>query len=286
MSEGALGIEIEDPTGWIQGLFVFLLAAIAWFRPLGWKRQLNAGLLAAVAIGAILLAYWSSRWLSPLAAAVLRDWLPVPLMLFPYWQAGQLFMGADSLAEKRLAHFDAAFFRALGISPAKTSISPALGIYLELAYLLVYPLMPLGLATLYVTNSRQFVNYYWIVVLLATYICIAITPFVPAMPPRALASYEKFRMPPSKLGALNRFILRRGSIQAITFPSAHVASAMAAGLVLVRVEPWAGLIFLLIGVSITVATVVGGYHYAADALLAALVAVVIFAATFPALKTG
>ena len=262
MSEGALAIEIEDPAGWIQAVMVVLLAALAWFRPLGWKRQLSASGLAAIAIGALLLAYWSSRWLGPLAAAVVRDWLPVPLMLFPYWQAGQFFMGADPVAEKRLANFDHVFFRAISMSPAKTSISPALGVYLELAYLLVYPLMPLGLATLYVTNSRQFVHYYWIVVLLATYVCFAITPFVPAMPPRALESYEKFRMPPSKLGAFNRFILRRGSIQAITFPSAHVASAMAAGLVLLRVEPCAGLIFLLI------------------------VAIVVFAATFPALKTG
>jgi membrane-associated phospholipid phosphatase len=276
---------MEDPAGWIQSVFVVLMAAIGWFRPLGWKRQLNASVLAAIAIGAILLAHWSRRWLGP-PAAVLRDWLPVPLMLFPYWQAGQFFVGADPVAEKRLANFDHAFFRAIGITPAKTSISAALGVYLELAYLLVYPLMPLGLATLYVTDSRQFVNYYWIVVLLATYMCFVITPFVPAMPPRALESYEKFRMPPSKLGALNRFILRRGSIQAITFPSAHVASAMAAGLVLLRVEPFAGLIFLLIGVSIAIATVVGGYHYAADALLAALVAMVVFAATFPALPAG
>jgi hypothetical protein len=277
---------MEDPAGWIQSVFVVLMAAIAWFRPLGWRRQLNASVLAAIAIGAILLAHWSRRWLGPLAAGALRDWLPVLLMLFPYWQAGQLFVGADPVAEKRLANFDHAFFRAIGITPARTSISAALGVYLELAYLLVYPLMPLGLATLYVTNSRQFVNYYWIVVLLATYVCFAITPFVPAMPPRALAGYEKFRMPPSKLGAFNRFILRRGSIQAITFPSAHVASAMAACLVLLRVEPCAGLIFLLIGVSIAIATVVGGYHYAADALLAAVVAIVVFAATFHALKTG
>jgi membrane-associated phospholipid phosphatase len=281
-----LAIEIEDAAGLIQAVIVVLLAAIAWFRPLGWRRQLNASGLAAIAVGVILLAYWSRRWLGPLAAVVVRDWLPVPLMLLPYWQAGQFFMGADPVAEKRLANFDRFFFRAIGISPAKTSISPAAGVYLELAYLLVYPLMPLGLATLYVTNSRQFANYYWIVVLLATYVCFAITPFVPAMPPRALESYEKFRMPPSKLGAFNRFILRRGSIQAITFPSAHVASAMAAGLVLLRVEPYAGLIFLLIGVSIAIATVVGGYHYAADALLAAMVAIVVFAATFPALKTG
>ena len=277
-------VEMHNSASWIQAVFVVLLAGIAWFRPLGRKRQLNTSLLAAVAIAAITLAQFSSRWLSPLPASELEDWLSVPLLLFPYWQVGQFFTGADPVAEKRLANLDRALFRVLGVVPAETLISPATGVYLELAYLMVYPLIPLGVATLYVMNLRQFVNYYWIVVLLSTYISLAITPFVRAMPPRVLESYEKFRMPPSKLGAVNHFILRRGSIQAITFPSAHVASAMAASLVLLRVEPWAGLIFLLISVSIAIATIVGGYHYAADALLASLVAIVVFAATFPTMK--
>lgn len=275
---------MHDSASWIQAVFVVLLASIAWFRPLGRKRQLNTSLLAIIAIVAIMLARFGSRGFGPQAASVLEDWLPVPLMLFPYWQVGQFFVGADALAEKRLATLDRVLFRALGVAPVEISIGPAVGAYLELAYLMVYPLIPLGVATLYVMNLRQFVNYYWIVVLLSTYISLAITPFVPAMPPRVLESYEKFRMPPSKLGAVNRFILRRGSIQAITFPSAHVASAMAASLVLLRVEPWAGLIFLVISVSIGIATVVGGYHYAADGLLASLVAIVVFAATFPTLK--
>ena len=284
MGEWTVAIEIKNAAAWIQSAFVVLLAAIAWLRPLGRKRQRNTTVLAVLAIVAIIVVQFSRRTLSPLAASVLRDWLPVPLLLFPYWQVGQLFTGADPLTEKRLANFDRALFRALGVAPAQTSIHPALATYLEFAYLMVYPLIPLGVATLYITSSRQFVNYYWIVVLLSTYISLAITPFVRAMPPRVLETYEKFRMPPSKLGAINRFILRHGGIQAITFPSAHVASAMAASLVLLRVAPWAGLIFLLISVSIAVATVVGGYHYAADALLASLVAIVVFAATFPAMK--
>jgi membrane-associated phospholipid phosphatase len=281
MGEWTVGIEIRNPAGWIQGAFVVVLSGIAWFRPLGRKRQLSASALAAIAIAAIVLVQFSGRWMSPLAFSVLRDWLPVLLLLFPYWQVGQFFTGADSVAEKRLANFDGVLFRALGVAPAETSIGPVLGTYLELAYLMVYPLIPLGVATLYLMSLRHFVNYYWIVVLLSTYISLAITPLVRAMPPRVLDSYEKFRMPPSKLGAVNRFILRRGSIQAITFPSAHVASAMAASLVLLRVAPWAGLIFLLISVSIAIATVVGGYHYAVDALLASVVAIVVFAATFP-----
>jgi len=284
MGEWTVAIEIKNAAAWIQGAFVVLLAAIAWLRPLGRKRQRNTAVLAVLAIVAIIVVQFSSRTLSPLAASVLRDWLPVPLLLFPYWQVGQLFTGADPLTEKRLANFDRALFRALGVAPAQTSIRLALATYLELAYLMVYPLIPLGVATLYITRSRQFVNYYWIVVLLSTYISLAITPFVRAMPPRVLETYEKFRMPPSKLGAINRFILRHSGIQAITFPSAHVASAIAASLVLLRVAPWAGLIFLLISVSIAIATVVGGYHYSADALLASLVAIVVFAVTFPAMK--
>jgi hypothetical protein len=277
---------MEDPVVLLQGAFIALLAATAWFQRLSLKRRLNTTALAAIAMGVIVLARWSGRWVNPAASSVLEDWLPALLMLFPYWQIGQFFMKADPVAEKRLAMFDHAFFRALGIAPAKTPISRAAGVYLELCYLLVYPLIPLGLAALYLTNATRFVNYYWVVVLLATYICFAITPFVRAMPPRALASYEKFRMPPCKVRAVNRLILRRCSIQAITFPSAHVASAMAAGLVLLRIEPGTGLIFMLIGVSIAIATVVGGYHYAADALLASLIAIMVFAATFHTLRAG
>jgi membrane-associated phospholipid phosphatase len=47
-----------------------------------------------------------------------------------------------------------------------------------------------------------------------------------------------------------------------------------------------GLIFVVIAISIAVATVVGGYHYAADILLGVVVAVVVFVATFGMLRPG
>ena len=116
------------------------------------------------------------------------------------------------------------------------------------------------------------------VVLLATYTCFAVTPFVPALPPR-VSGYDKFEIPPNSVRALNRWMLSRASIQAITFPSAHVAASAAGALVLLRLEPRVGLIFLWVALSIAVATVVGGYHYAADVLFALLVAVAVFIAT-------
>ena len=225
---------------WIQLAFVSLLAIAAWLRPLSRSRRLIVSTLAFIAIGAIVLARLSAQWLTPAASAVLRDCVPAAILLVPYWQIGQFFTRADPRTEMRLAAFDRTFFRRLGIHPGNVSINVAVGIYLQLAYAMVYPLMPFGLAALYASGLRQFADYYWVVVLSATYICFAITPFVQAMPPRLLAGPDTFRMPPSKAEALNRGLLDRLSIQAITFPSGHVASATAAALVLLRIEPWVG----------------------------------------------
>jgi membrane-associated phospholipid phosphatase len=271
---------------WIQLVFVSLLAVAAWLRPLGLSRQLMVSKLALIAIGAIVIERISGRRLPPIASPVVHDWLPATLLLVPYWQIGQFFTGPDPRTEARLAAFDRAFFKALGIRPANISISTAAGTYLEIAFLVVYPLMPLGLIALYATGLRQFVDYYWVVVLPSTYICFAITPFVQAMPPRMLSGYNTFTMPASKAEAFNHRVLHRASIQAITFPSGHVASATGAALVLLRLERWMDLIFLVIAISIAVATVVGGYHYAADVLLASVVAVAVFVATFWILKPG
>ena len=92
-----------------------------------------------------------------------------------------------------------------------------------------------------------------------------------------LADYIIFDIPPTKIRALNQWILRRSSIQAITFSSAHVAASMAASLVLLAFVPLVGLIFTWLALSVTVAAVVGGYyHYAADVLLALLIVVLVF----------
>ena len=58
---------------WIQLAFVSLLAIAAWLRPLSRSRQLMVSKLALIAIGAIVLARLSTRWLTPSASAVLRD---------------------------------------------------------------------------------------------------------------------------------------------------------------------------------------------------------------------
>jgi membrane-associated phospholipid phosphatase len=263
----------------IQLVFVCLLVLASQLRPLNRTRRLGVALLASVAIALIAAARFSPRWMSPLASSILRDWLPAALMLVPYWQVGQFFTGSDPATEARLAKFDRVFFRWLGVQPARTRIRVSLAVYLELAYVMDYPLIPLALLVLYTTGLRARVDFFWLVVLSATYVCFALTLLIRASPPRILPGYAGFKLPPTPVRRLNRNILDHASIQAITCPSAHVASSLAAALVLLGVQPWVGLIFLWVALSIAIGTIVGGYHYVADVLLAAAVALLIFGAS-------
>jgi len=266
---------------WIQIGFAVVLAVAAWiqplfFQPLPVRQRWNITLLAIVPFAAVMLARSTAAFLPQLYVSILRDWLTVPLFLVPYWQTGQFFQGPNHRIEQRLLAFD----RWLMPQTAGTSgtARTGLGLVLEVAYLFCYPLVPLGLLVLYAGGQRAYTASFWLVVLIATYLCYAITPFVPAYPPRDLAGSQ-----PSKVGKariFNRWILKHGSIHAISFPSAHVASSFAVSLALLRFMPVAGLAFLFISVWISLGAVVGRYHYALDVLLGAVTALGAFFACY------
>jgi membrane-associated phospholipid phosphatase len=149
--------------------------------------------------------------------------------------------------------------------------------YLELAYLFCYVSMPLGLGTLYLLRLGRDADHFWTVVLLSAYACYGMLPFLQTRPPRMLGEKWSSLVRPGKVRVFNLWILRHASIHANTFPSAHVASTVACALVLLRFGPaWVGLGFLFIALSIALGAVAGRYHYAADAILGALVALAAF----------
>jgi membrane-associated phospholipid phosphatase len=152
------------------------------------------------------------------------------------------------------------------------------------AYLFCYPLVPLGLLAVYMAGLREKVGGFWFVVLVSTYICYAVTPFVPAFPPRSIISDQADTSAPArdtnKGRIFNRWILRHGSIHAISFPSAHVASAFAVALVFLRYALPIGVTFLVIAILISLGAVVGRYHYALDVLLGSATALAVFLASY------
>ena len=69
-------------------------------------------------------------------------------------------------------------------------------------------------------------------------------------------------------------VLNRASVQWNTFPSGHTAASLATALAVAGDIPVAGVVFGVVAVSIAAGSVVGRYHYAADALAGAVVAVI------------
>jgi hypothetical protein len=267
---------------WIQIGFALTLAVAAWIAPLPPRRRWAITAFAAIAIVVLSLALVLCAHLSAEIADVIRDWLTVPLFLIPYWQTGQFFLRSNHAIERRLLAFDQQLIP--GIAATSGTGRTRIGLILEMAYLSCYPLVPLGLLAMYLTNQRAHVAAFWLVVLVSTYLCYATTPFVPALPPRSL-----FTEAPDPINSaksvnkgriFNRWILRHGSIHAISFPSAHVASAFAVALILLRYSLPTGVLFLVIAVAISLGAVIGRYHFLLDILFGAIVPVVVFLASY------
>lgn len=261
---------------WIQVVFALILSAAAWIRPLPARRRLDVTLFAVFAVCAAAGASYGAKFLTPGQAAVLWDWFPLALIFVPYWQTGRFFLGPNREFQNALVMQDRRWLRRL--SPITRHLGPRFRFFFEIAYLSCYALVPLGLGLLTIAGQSRYADAYWVVVLVSTYICYAITPFFPALPPRTVENEQAIAVTPNSGRAINHWLLKRGSIQAISFPSAHVASTLALSLMLLKVLPVTGSIVLAWSVSIAVAAVVGRYHYALDVVLGAAVAVVVYLA--------
>jgi membrane-associated phospholipid phosphatase len=163
---------------------------------------------------------------------------------------------------------------------AAVRLTPVLRDYLELAYLLCYPLVPMTFGVMYFIAPNDvarasMADRFWSPVLLGVFMCYGLLPWLPTRPPRAFLS-DDAAFPMSRVRRLNHLVLRHASIQVNTFPSGHVAAALAAALAVRDVSPVTGLILGVLALSIAVAAVLGRYHYLADVILGALAAVLAF----------
>jgi membrane-associated phospholipid phosphatase len=166
--------------------------------------------------------------------------------------------------------------------------TPWLQHYLEFAYLLCYPLVPLGVAAIHFTSrgksesgadSTRPMDDFWTPVLLATLFCYAVYPFFPLTPPRVLFADVPGPQVEPLLRQVNFWLLDRYSVQACIFPSGHVAAATAVALAVRKQAPRLGALFMFLAASVAVATVYGRYHYAADAMAGALVGIAAYKVT-------
>ena len=252
---------------WINIIFFSFLMVMGVLRPLSFRKRLEIFVIGIAGIGLTLgAAYIPQRTVSSVAPVV-RDFLPALLMLFVYWQSGRFFVRPNEWIQELLLQLDEKYLGAVLRREPGKSIPSWLAKYLELSYLFCYPLVPLGIVVLYLSGKKNLANDYWSIVLLSTYFCYVLLPFIQMLPPRMLNYKAETTLDQDGIRLLNLNILDNLSIQVNTFPSAHVASTIAASLALIGSLPLAGLIFLIISLSIACGAVIGRYHYAADAVL-------------------
>ena len=257
------------------------ILAFLWFSMLACRRRaLDRGRrakiialgFAGVAIN-IFAAVVLPRLASPGPASIVRDWIPYLFLFMFYSQGGQFVTGTDLKLEAKLERLDSRIVAPLLEWCARRTAGIWILTYLEIAYLSYYPVLPLALAALYLSGRRGEAVTFWTAVLLAAYGSCGTLPFLQMRPPRMLGEKWSAGLPAGRVRSFNLWILQRGSIQANTLPSAHVAITGACALSLLRLGPvWAGVVFLWIAVSVALGAVGGRYHYALDAILGFLVA--------------
>jgi hypothetical protein len=246
-------------------VYFIYLAVVSFLRPEFRKAR---PVLIAAAVAALCMAAMPARVMADDRFMVV---VPALVLLAGYRLSGLLFVRIDLNVENALRRQDRALVGRSGVLRAYAAAPRIVREYLETSYLLVYAVIPFGALTLIVTGNTSMLGEYWSVVLAAEFVCYGMLPWIQTRPPMLLEEETATLPPMAGVRRLNQLIARRGSIRANTIPSGHAAGAMSAALVLTSAAPLIGVPFLVLAVSIAVASVLGRYHYAIDSVLGLLV---------------
>jgi membrane-associated phospholipid phosphatase len=231
---------------------------VAW-RPFA-VTLLVTLLLAALAYGE------EHEYKRPFSMA--RDWLPIVLILVAYQEMDWFaFLSHDHHLEFGWVQWDRALLHRFGLQRAIESLGALGPSYLELSYLLVYAVGFFTVAVLYIVERRDLVNRLLMIYLLGTLLSYALFPFFPSDPPRVVFGGADAPNIMTAFRRLNLWLVNDYGIHSSVFPSAHVSSAFSAAWALLLVLPERrqfGVGMLIYAVSVSIATVFGRYHYAAD----------------------
>ena len=244
------------------------LAITALLVPLPSDRRARVWMASGLVVGVeIILARASS---TPLLEAV-RDWLPALVILFAYYVTGLFFVAPSTRVEGWLKRWDD---RLIGARRFER-VPRAVRVYLDAVYDACFLIIPAGFAVLAWAGQSARADHYWTLVSAAEFLAFGTLPWFQARPPWAIEARR----------AIDRAAFRRFSlswvnyttIHANTFPSAHASASLAVALAVWPAVPWAGVLLGVLAVSIAVASVVGRFHYAIDAVTGLLLAVALWA---------
>jgi hypothetical protein len=242
----------------------FCYVAVVAVLPRGLSPRRRWKALAGAAGGALVLA----GSLALPGDGLANVWLlPPAALLIGYWTSGLLFVAPMPRAERVLIRID----EILAVDAIAARTPQPIAEVLELAYVGVYPLIPIALYLALregVTADR-----FWTVILLTDYVCFGMLPWIQTRPPRAVGFGTPWR---SAWRSVNLRVVDASSVQVNTFPSGHAAEAVAAALLVAGSPAPVVIVMYLVAAAISAGAVFGRYHYAADAIAGWAVAVAVY----------
>ncbi len=253
----------------LLGYFIYVAAAAHLLGISGSVPWVVTALNAVVLGGLFLLAYADrfrrTRWLG-----IVRDWYPYPLMLLGYREMGWFAQPRERFPlEEAWVVWDRVLLNDWGLKAAIEFLGPLLPSILEIAYSLVYAIVPFCMAALYLSGRRQRVDAFLFIFIAGIFGAYALFPYFPSEPPRAVFPGEDFPSYDTVFRRFNWLILGGYGIHTSVFPSAHTSGAFSAAFamrMLLPERPWVGRALLALAVLIATATIYGRYHFAVDAL--------------------
>ena len=250
---------------WIAIAYFAYLAVVCWLRPLPIGRRAALAAIAAVEIAAI-------AWCAQAGISWLRQWAPAATILIGYYASGLLFVSPSPAVEAWLTAFDR---RMLGDPTVRFARWPQpLLAALEIAYMGCFVVIGAGFLILSWNGHAAMADRYWTLVVAAEFGSFAPLAFIQTRPPWALERKPVLADP--VIHNLATQMVEAFTIRANTFPSGHVAGSLAVALAVAGAMPFTGAALLLLAAIISVATVVGRYHYILDGIAGAALTVILW----------
>jgi membrane-associated phospholipid phosphatase len=252
---------------WVAFLYFSYLAVVCWLRPLSSSRRLSVTGLSLLLAATI----FTTASVAPMRV---RDWMPCVYVSFGYYVTGWLFVTPSKSLEAWLLEWD---HRLLGDPTTRFAHWPGWLVgCLDLVYMCLFLLLPAGFAALVLAGYEAQGNRYWTMVLAADLGAFAPLSVFQTRPPWALEA-------PAVLAGgwvrrLSKYMVRNTTIGVNTFPSGHVAVSLAIAFAVMGSMPVTGGVLLALALAVSVACVVGRYHYTIDVFAGAALALAVWGA--------
>ena len=273
-------INVLRPSDWITVIYLAVTGVLAciFHKNLRWW-----GLYVVSHTGAICCLFWLAFMPDdslPLPLQVLRDWYPITTILIFYLEIPPLAqMVLQRYLDDKVIEWEGRLFNGQpSIYLSARFPSKWLSELLHLCYFSYYPIV-FGLVTvLYFQGRHEAFHEVVFAEILTFNLCLIWYIFMPVMGP--YYKFEKISGPLSDgpFFRLVHMILSNAASKGTAFPSSHCAIGVIVVLYAAHYHPVAFAIICPFGVGLVIATVYARMHYAVDAILGTVLAIVVFGA--------